>query len=100
MHNYVKEYFFTIDRYFSHLALRLRVSVVSPLHLPVAGEGRLRHLRVDRVVLPRGARDGLLEHCQVGVAAGAGAVLGLLLLAVLGLYEGGQARFLTNEIYF
>ncbi len=59
------------------LALGLRVRVVAPLHLALAGEAGLRHFRVDRVVLPRGARDGLLQHGQVGVAAAVLAVDGL-----------------------
>ena len=65
------------------LAISLGVSVVSALHLPVAGKARLGHLRQDRVVFAWHTRDGLLQHGQVHVALSLVTVLGLLLVTVL-----------------
>ena len=65
------------------LTVGLGVGVVATLHLPVAGETGLGHLRQDRVVLPRDTGDGLLQHGQVHVTFLV-TILGLL-VTILGL---------------
>jgi len=42
------------------LALTLGICIVTTVHLPVTGEGGLRRLSVDGIVLPGSARDVLL----------------------------------------
>ena len=54
---------------FPNLALRLLVSVVSALHLPVAGEGGVGNLGKDRIVVARHTRDRLLQGGEVVLAA-------------------------------
>ena len=67
----------------SSLAISLGVSVVAALHLPLAREGGLGNLGIDRVVLPRHARHGLLQHGKVHVTLVT--ILGLTLVTILGL---------------
>ena len=67
----------------SSLAIGLGVSVVAALHLPLAREGGLGNLGIDRVVLPRHARHGLLQHGKVHVTLVT--ILGLTLVTILGL---------------
>ena len=52
-----------------YLALGLGISIVSTVHLPVAGEARLRHLGEDGIVLAGDAGHRLLQHGEVVIAA-------------------------------
>ena len=42
------------------LALGLRITIVASVYLTVTDKSSLRNLSINRVVLPRGAGDGLL----------------------------------------